>query len=344
MIGAIKNGGKWMKNISEIGKTWMAALGLLSALTASAQYGGVNALELSYKVGRPTLAAAAYQNISVAEFRSLVRKAFESSGFVPTGVKEQKEKSTIYEFSFSGDAGALPTMRILVSAEELTDHRKRCNPCFLRFAEVANASDVGALPWMAQYDLSSRLVPAIDKAYAAIESSGRPFAQPSFKFNYKPQWTGEKNLFGNSFVDIALPELKERILRAYSNAGFVPGENDDNSKDSRTRLNFTFPIDPAGEGGAKYGVGILAQYDAQGRCHPCEIVEYYDPYQRLPPAGLSGVLNRATLESRFSAARNSAHENLRAELTSSLRPRSAFSGLAKVAPLGSPTPPMMPVT
>lgn len=314
---------------------------LLAGLTAFAQ--PQSALNLSYKIGRPTYPVAAYRNISVAEFRSMVSKAFQKSGFSLVAVDEQKNKSTVFEFKLDVDPKMQLVPKVLVSADELLDSRRKCNPCFLRFAEIKNLQDVKALPWMAQYGLSALLVPAIDNAYATIESAGRPYLDPSFKFNYKKQWEGEQNLFGNSFIGIDLPSLKESIVRAYRSAGFVSVESESPPKNAEISLMFNFPVDPAKEGGAVYKVRIYGQYDADGHCYPCEVTEQYDPHQKLPPSGLSGVLSRATLESRFTAARNAAYENMRTELERHLRPRSVFSVPPKQAPLGSPPPAPTPM-
>lgn len=272
----------------------------------------------------------------------MVGKAFQKSGFSLVAVDEQKGKSTVFQFRFDADPKSRLAPTVLMSADELPDSRRRCNPCFLRFAEIKNVQEIKALPWMAQYDLSARLIPAIDNAYSTIESVGREHLDPAFPFSYKREWEGEKNLYGNSFVGISLPGLKEAVVRAYRSAGFVPIENELPSRPSELALTFSFPVDPARDGGVVYKVMIYSQYDADGHCHPCEVAEQYDPYQQLPAAGLSGVLNRATLESRFTTARSAAFESMRSELERYLRPRSAFLVPPKRAPLGSPPPPPTP--
>lgn len=326
---------------SGVRKALVGGCFLLAGLAAFAQ--SQSALDMGYKIGRPTYPVAAYRNIGVAEFRSMVSKAFQKSGFSFIAVDEQKNKSTVFEFKFGVDPAVQLVPKVLVSADELLDGRKRCNPCFLRFAEIKNSQDVKALPWMAQYELSALLVPAIDNAYSTIESVGRDHLDPSFKFSYKKQWQGEQNLFGNSFVGIDLPRLKENIVRAYRSAGFVSIEGEALPKGSEHALTFSFPVDPAKDGGAVYKVRISSQYDANGHCYPCEVTEQYDPYQKLPPSGLSGALSRATLESRFTAARTAAYENMRTELERYLRPRSVFSVPPKQAPLGSPPPAPTPM-
>ena len=329
---------------SGIRKALVGGCFLLAGLAAFAQPQlSRSVLDLSYKGGRPAFPVAAYRNVSVAEFRSMVSKAFQRSDFSFVAVGEQKNKSTVFEFKFNADPKVRFVPTVLVSADELLDGKKKCNPCFLRFAEIKNAQEVKALPWMAQYDLSAQLVPAIDNAYSTIESVGREYVDPAFRFNYKRQWEGEQTLFGNAFVGLSLPSLKEDLVRAYRSAGFLPIESEAPPKASELTLAFSFPVDPAKDGGVVYKVKIYSQYDADGHCYPCEVTEHYDPYQQLPPAGLSGVLSRATLEPRFTEARNAAYESMRTNLERYLRPRSVFSVPPKQAPLGSPRPPPMPM-
>jgi len=273
----------------------------------------------------------------------MVRKAFQEAGFVFVSAKEQKDKLTTIQFDLAINPKTEPTPTILASIDELLDGRKKCDPCFLRFTEISNEREIRALPWMMQYKVTSLLVPAIDKAYSNIESSGRTHLDPSFSFNYKPQWKGEQNLFGNSYTGISLTDLKDRVINAYRSAGFTPIESNTDPKSSELDLIFNFPIDLTKDGGAIYKLRIHSQFDSNGRCYPCEVTENYDPYQRLPPAGLSGVLDRATLESRFSTARSTAFENTRIDLERYLRPRSGFTVPIKPAPLGSPRPPPTPI-
>ena len=327
--------------ITRICKTLLGGCCLLAALAVSAQQPLPGVLGLSYKIGQPAVPAAVYQKITVTEFRAMVSKAFQKSGFSLVVVEAQKNKSTIFQFRFDAYPKVEPKPMIFVSADELPDERKRCNPCSLRFAEIRNASEFERLPWMTQYELSALLVPAIDNAYATIESNGH--RNPEWeRFNYKRQWAGERNLFGNSFTGIEFSSLKEAIASAYRNAGFILVENLGGIRTPEDTLAFSFPVDPGKDGGALYTLKVRRQYDANGRCHPCEVVEEYDPYQQLPPAGLSGIVGRATLESRFTAARSAAYETMRADLERHLRPGSVFSMPPKQPPLGSPRPPPTP--
>lgn len=329
---------------SGVRKALIGSLCLLAGATAFSQWPSPNVLDLGYKTPRTALPVAAYRNMSTTEFRSMVRKAFQESGFTFISANAQKDKPTIIRFDLAVNPKTEINPTILVSIDELLlDSRKNCNPCFLRFTEISNEQEIRALPWMMQYKLTSLLVPAIDRAYSNIELSGRTHLAPSFSFNYRPQWKGEQNLFGNSYTGISLTDLKERVTSVYRNAGFTPIGDDVDLKSSELNLTFNFPIDPAKDGGAIYKLKINSQFDANGHCYPCEVTENYDPYQRLPPAGLSGVLDRATLESRFSAARSTAFENMRIDLERYLRPRSVFTVPAKPAPLGSPPPPPTPI-
>jgi hypothetical protein len=86
--------------ISRICKALLGGCCLLAALAVSAQQQLPGVLGLSYKIGRPSIPAAAYQKITVAEFRSMVSKAFQKSGFSLVAVDAQKNKSTIFQFRF----------------------------------------------------------------------------------------------------------------------------------------------------------------------------------------------------------------------------------------------------
>jgi len=86
--------------ISRIRKTLLAGCCLLAALAISAQQPLPGVPGLSYKIGRPAVPAAAYQKITVTEFRSMVSKAFQKSGFSLVAVDAQKNRSTVFQFRF----------------------------------------------------------------------------------------------------------------------------------------------------------------------------------------------------------------------------------------------------
>ena len=145
----------------------------------------------------------------------------------------------------------------------------------------------------------------------------------------------------NSFVGVEPEDLIAKIIDAYRAAGFtfVKEEKIDSTA---SKLTLSFPISQDQAEGVVYTIAVSSQFDARGRCYPCEISETYDPYQRLPAAGLSGIPNRLTLESRFSAARIQAFEALMSATGRYLRPGTVFTIPAKLAPLGSPRPQMLP--
>jgi hypothetical protein len=97
----------------------------------------------------------------------------------------------------------------------------RCANCFLRLAELPGLPALQKLPWMAQYEVSSHVFPAIDRAFAKIRADGQSVMDARFGFNYQDQWQGERNLHGNSFVGIDLPGLKAVTIDSYRAAGFT---------------------------------------------------------------------------------------------------------------------------
>ena len=157
-----------------------------------------------------------------------------------------------------------------------------------------------------------------------------------------------------------LPDLKTAIIDSYRAAGFTFVNDDQlDAAIGRSELEFSFPLDPdKGAGGVVYKVSLAAQFhdrNASGsgtssksssnssNCYPCEMSEAYDPYQQLPPAGLSGMTNRLSLEPRFAAARTLALERLKAATERYLRPGTLFLTPAKPAALGSPRPTIIPM-
>jgi hypothetical protein len=167
-----------------------------------------------------------------------------------------------------------------------------------------------------------------------------------FGFHYQDQWRGERNLYENSFIGVGLPDLKAVTIASYRAAGFT-FVGDDDQKDSamsRSELVFSCPVDPDQAAGVAYKVMLAGQFNEHGACFPCEMREVYDPYQQLPPAGLSGISNRLSLESRFTAARTLAFDQLKGATERYLRPGTEFFVPPKPAPLGSPRPrPIPPV-
>lgn len=293
-------------------------------------------------------AIASYSNIKVEDFRKLVIGAFEESQFALTSISKEnaKDDATQYNFSYSVPVGEkLYSAEMVVRVHENLDKNKRCANCFLRQAFFPEFSAMVRFPWMVQYEMSGRIFPAIDQAFAKIRINGQSYSDTSFGFNYKNQWNGERNLLDNSFVDVGPSELKTVIFDSYRAAGFVfVNEQKRGTTESTLDLVFSFPIDGDQGGGVVYKILFASRLAMSGSCFPCEIKESYDPYQQLPPAGLSGVSSRLTLEARFTAARTLAFEKLKAATERHLRPRSVFVVPPKPAPLGSPRPrPVPPV-
>ena len=291
---------------------------------------------------------AGYSNIKVETFRKLVIGAFEDSQFVLTGTSKAKEKheETHYKFSYSVLVDEKPyNIEMVVKVNENLDKNKRCANCFLRQTFFPEFFTMTKLPWKVQYEIGSRVFPAIDQAFAKIRTNGQTHISAGFDFNYKNQWNGERNLLDNSFVDIGASELKAAIIDAYQAAGFVfVNEQIKGSTGSVLDLVFSFPVDGEQGGGVVYKIWFASRLTPNGACYTCETKESYDPYQQLPPAGISGASSRLTLEARFAAARTLAFEKFKAATERYLRPRSVFIVPPKPAPLGSPRPrPVPPV-
>lgn len=292
-----------------------------------------------------TLPVAAYRDIKVEDLRKIVISAFEDSQFSLTTMEKTKDGETHYKFSYPVPVGkGVHNIELLVRVNENLDKHKRCANCFLRLAELPDLPALRNLLWMAQYEVSSAIFPAIDRAFGKIRANGQFAMDRSFQFEYRDQWKGERNLYENSFVGIDLSDLKAATIDSYRAAGFTFVRDDQKeSTEARSELVFSFPIDPDQAAGVVYKVVLAAQFNERGRgCYPCEMKEAYDPYQQLPPAGLLGISNRLSLESRFTAARSLAFERLRSGTEQYLRPRTVFLVPPKPAPLGSPRPAPVP--
>ncbi|SFN18573.1 hypothetical protein [Variovorax sp. OV329] len=289
-----------------------------------------------------SLPVAAYQNIPVQNFRALVVGAFEASQFSLTGIRRANDEQAQYEFSYAIPMSTgIRKVPLILRVDENLDKGKKCASCFLRYTTLQDFASLSVLSWMDQYELSSRLFPAIDLAYAKIRVDGRRFMEQEAGFNYKNQWQGEVNRYGNSVVGLGSADFRAIVVDSYRDAGFVfLEEGKDGSRPAFASLKFSFPIDPQQPRGVEYKVGLAGQLDSDGLCNPCEMMELYDPHQSLPPVGLSGMQSRLTLESRFSAARALAFEKLKVATERYLRPRSTFVTPPKPAPLGSPRPPI----
>ena len=189
----------------------------------------VNApLLLHPRLSADTLPVAAYRGIKVEEFRKMVIGAFENSGFALKSIEATTDGRTYYKFSYPVPVGPVDApgkniqkVVVQVRVNENLDKHKRCASCFLRLAELPDLPVLQKLPWMTQYQVSSAIFPAIDRAFAQIRTNGKSAMDASFPFTYQNQWQGERNLYENSFVGMDLPDLKAAIIDAYRAAGFT---------------------------------------------------------------------------------------------------------------------------
>ncbi|WP_411885457.1 hypothetical protein [Polaromonas sp. YR568] len=300
-------------------------------------------------VGTRTLHAfpvAIYSNISVQDLNRLLIDSFRESNFALLAAKKDADGATAYQFSYpienNGKSGSL----VFAFKVDGTVTNGKCMNCFLRWGQIQDESEMAKLPWMARYDLSSRLYQDIDRAYASIKTRSRDYLDPQHGFDYKALWSGERNRPGydNSYVKVKLPDLKREMVRAFTDSGFVLLRDSNPAADAADSvLAFSFPVDADKPAGVVYSIQVASQFDADGLCYPCETRPVYDPYQALPPAGLSAMSGRLTLASRFEAGLGSAYDQTKAATERYLRPRTQFIRPPKSAPPGSPRPPPVPM-
>lgn len=306
---------------------------------------------------------AFYRQIPAQDFGKLVVNAFENARFSRAGTRKLQDGRVVYTFVRTVTLSQGPRdIRVLVRTDGDVDKHGRCQACFLRLADVLGvdtlrwapseeavtqvpaAERLAAMPWIDQYTLSSVIFPAVDQAYAHIRVAGQRWMNPGSGFNYRPRWEGEKNLYDNAFAGVPRAALKTAIVDAWRAAGFVfQGEEGDAAESSVSTLRFVFPLAPGGSDGVVYKLGLVSQVDASGQCQTCETQDQFDAYQTLPPAGLAGMVDRLTLQSRFSAARAQAYDRLKQATQRYVRPNSTFVVPPAPAPLGSPRPQPLPV-
>ena len=299
-------------------------------------------------VGTRTLHAlpvAIYSNISAQDLNRLLIDSFKASNFALLAAKKDADGATAYQFSYPVEKNGKSGSVVFAFKVDGTVTNGKCMNCFLRWGQIENETDMAKLPWMAQYDLSSRLYPDIDRAYASIKTRSRDYLDPQHGFDYKPLWSGERNRPGydNSYVKVKLPDLKRELVRAFTDSGFILLRDSNPAADAADSvLAFSFPIDGDKPAGVVYSIQIASQFDADGFCYPCETRPEYEPYQPLPPAGLSAMPGRLTLASRFEAGLGSAYDQTRAATERYLRPRTQFIRPPKPIPPGSTPPPRNP--
>lgn len=284
---------------------------------------------------------AIYRNITVDDLNRLLKDSFLESGFSLINAKRYEGGITAFQFSYPIDSNGKSGSVIFEFKVDGLVVNKKCADCFLRWGKIQDEKAIGKLPWMTQYDLSSRLYPAIDKAYLSIKNKSWSYLDQKHGFDYTNMWRGERNqsAYDNSYINISLPDLKRELTRAFTDAGFVLLRDSNPAADaSQAVLAFSFPIDSDKPEGAVYSIQLMSQFDATGLCYPCESRVVYDPHQTLPAAGLSGMAARLTLASRFESSLNSAYDQIKASTQRYIRPRTEFVRPPKSAPLDSPRP------
>lgn len=286
---------------------------------------------------------AIYRNIKVDDLNRILIDSFLESNFSLLAAKKDADGITAFQFSYPVDSnGKFGSVIFEFKVDGLVVNKK-CADCFLRWGTIPDEKAIGKLPWMTQYDLSSRLYPDIDKAYLSIKNKSWSYLDQKHGFDYKSMWRGERNrsIYDNSYVNVKLPDLKREMVRALADSGFVLLSDSNPAADaSDSVLVFSFPIDSDKPDGVAYSIQFASQFDADGRCFPCEPRVRYDPHQTLPAAGLSGMAARLTLASRFESSLNKAYDQIKASTERYIRPRTEFIRPPKPAPLGSPRPPV----
>lgn len=298
------------------------------------------------EIPNPVFPIARYRDIKVDDLRKLLIDSFSEFNFHLIAVKKIPDGLMTFEFSYPIFSDGKPDSVIFTFNVDGAATNKKCANCFLRLGRIENEKALRKLPWITQYDLSSRLYPDIDRSYLSVERKSQAHIDPKHGFDYKKMWDGERNLspYSNAYVGIKLPELKREIALALTDSGFVQVRDSNPAEDAAdSRLTFSFPIDSGNAAGAVYSVQFANQFDADGLCYPCEARQLYDPHQALPPLGLSAMAGRLSLASRFESSLNKANEQIKASTSRYLRPRTQFVQPPKSAPLGSPRVPIAPV-
>lgn len=289
---------------------------------------------------------AIYRDIKIDDLNRILIDSFSESNFSLISKKQDADGAIAFQFSYPIYKNGRSESVIFEFKVDGTVAKNKCADCFLRWGKIQDEKVIGRLPWMAQYDLSSRLYPDIDKAYSSIKNKSLNYMDRQYGFDYKPVWGGERNraTYDNSYISVPLPDLKRELVRAFTNSGFVLLRDSNPATDaSNSVLTFSFPIDSDKPDGVAYAIQLASQFDAEGLCFPCESRVQYDPYQTLPAAGLSAMSGRLTLASRFESGLNAAYDQIKTATERYLRPRTQFVRPPHSAPPGSPRPVRMPI-
>jgi hypothetical protein len=314
---------------------------LLTIFSSNSWSQGLTGPLAFHKRYESSMPVAIYKDIKAEDLKKMIVTAFKESNFSLISINEAADQGTLYNFSYKIEFdGKIHTVNLVTRSNGNVNSQKRCANCFLRFTNFSDDSFAKNLPWMVQYELSSKVFPDLDKAYDKIKMNGQKYMDQQFGFDYKNQWQGERNSssYGNAFIGIDISTLKREVIKAYTDAGFNLSQERSSGLNSLS-IVFSFPIDNEEKReGVVYIVHFLNQFSSNEFCSPCEVTEAYNPYQKLPAAGILGIQNRLTLESRFSSSRERAFELLNNSTARYLRPRTTFLIPPKPAPLGSILP------
>lgn len=331
-----------LKMVSRMAVSLILGLGCLSISSGQPVAKRMAAAETRTPHAMPV---AIYRDIRVRDLNRLLIDSFKESNFSLLAAKKDGDGITDYQFSYPMEKNGRSGSVVFGFKVDGTVVNGTCMNCFLRWGQIQNESDMAKLPWMARYDLNSRLYPDIDQAYASIKTKSRDYLDPQHGFDYQTLWSGERNRPGydNAYVKVKLPDLKRELVRAFTESGFILLRDSNPAADAPDSvLAFSFPIDGDKPAGVVYSIQVASQFDADGFCYPCETRPVYDPYQALPPAGLSAMSGRLTLASRFEAGLSSAYDQTKAATERYLRPRTQFIRPPKSGPPGSAPPPRNP--
>jgi len=297
------------------------------------------------KAASQAVPLAIYKNITIPQLNKLLIDSFSAANFSLFAAKKGGG-GTEFEFSYPIEKAGKTGSVLFKFKVDGTVVNGKCMNCFLRWGYLQDEEAIRTLPWMVQYELSSRLYPDIDRAYQLVKNKSQAYLDYPHGFDYKNVWNGERNrtIHSNAYVNIKLPDLKHEMSRALTESGFVALRDSNPEADAPdTTLAFSFPIESGKPEGAIYAIQFANQFDAAGYCYPCEANEAYDPHQTLPALGLAAMPGRLTLSSRFESSLDRAYDRIKASTERYLRPRTQFAKPPKSAPLGTPRPLIMPV-
>lgn len=314
--------------------------------------GALSSLSLADVPTAPrALALSSYKGISLDAFEKAVASGFSSEGFTVDSIRRERDKdgqkNIEMKFKYpleSGDSSAPPL--IIVKIDGVPDRNGKCILCFLRGPYIEDPKTLNKLSWMEKYEIKYQINSRLDNSIKRIQDN-------LLKFSENPSITTEKYYSGelntekdsNSFIAISPSELKKTLISQLSSAGFILiNESNPLKIENSFYLDFIYPYSSSETIGAQYRILIQSQLDKSGNCYPCEVKELFDPYQNLPAPGLAGILDRATISTRFYSSLSAAQDQMQSSLSPYLRPRTNFFRMKSSVTLGTPRPrPIYPV-